>query len=210
LNTRAALPCRLFRRANGEKGAPVVFASSITRTEQDEDGQAMMGRQRRDQGRPFYEFRLEDRILGEPSTAPNQRVRHDLHKGLESFYSDIGRPSVDPQLMIRMLVVGHCYGIWSERRLIQEVELHLACRDNLHTHGFVSLFHVLHALRRVALLHRGLGHIESRRRLLLLGGVGHLGDHVIHLLHMGVVAEILGIGRADGHDGQKRYYQGCF
>jgi hypothetical protein len=34
----------------------------------------------------------------------------DLHKELEPYYSDIGRPSVDPELMIRMLVVGYCYG----------------------------------------------------------------------------------------------------
>ena len=44
------------------------------------------------------------------------------------FYSDIGRPSIDPELMIRMLIVGYCYGIRSERRLCEEVELHLAYR----------------------------------------------------------------------------------
>jgi hypothetical protein len=49
----------------------------------------------------------------------------DLHQELEPYYSDIGRPSVDPELMIRMLIVGYCYGIRSERRLTQEVELHL-------------------------------------------------------------------------------------
>ena len=92
----------------------------------------MMGRQRRDQGKLFYEFRLEDRI---PENHLLRRINvlvttvlADLHKGLESFYSDIGRPSVDPELMIRMLVVGYCYGIRSERRLTQEVELHLAYR----------------------------------------------------------------------------------
>src|SRR6266480_367352 len=47
---------------------------------------------------------------------------------LAPFYSEIGRPSVDPELMIRMLIVGYCYGIRSERRLTQEVELHLAYR----------------------------------------------------------------------------------
>jgi transposase len=92
----------------------------------------MMGRQRRDQGKLFYEFRLEDRI---PENHLLRRINvfvttalADLHKGLEPFYSDIGRPSVDPELMIRMLVVGYCYGIRSERRLTQEVELHLAYR----------------------------------------------------------------------------------
>jgi transposase len=52
----------------------------------------------------------------------------DLHKELEPHYSDIGRPSIDPELMIRMLIVGYCYGIRSERKLTQEVELHLAYR----------------------------------------------------------------------------------
>ncbi len=52
----------------------------------------------------------------------------DLHKELEPHYSDIGRPSIDPELMIRMLIVGYCYGIRSERRLCEEVELHLAYR----------------------------------------------------------------------------------
>ena len=91
-----------------------------------------MGRQRRDQGRLFYEFRLEDRI---PENHLLRRMNvfvtvalADLHKELEPHYSDIGRPSVDPELMIRMLIVGYCYGIRSERKLCQEVELHLAYR----------------------------------------------------------------------------------
>ena len=92
----------------------------------------MMGRQRRDQGRLFYEFRLEDRI---PENHLLRRMNvfvavalADLHKELEPNYSDIGRPSIDPELMIRMLMVGYCYGIRSERKLTQEVELHLAYR----------------------------------------------------------------------------------
>jgi len=92
----------------------------------------MMGRQRRDQGKLFYEFRLDDRI---PKNHLLRRIDvfvaaalADLHKELEPYYSDIGRPSVDPELMIRMLIVGYCYGIRSERRLAQEVELHLAYR----------------------------------------------------------------------------------
>ena len=92
----------------------------------------MMGRQRRDQGKLFYEFRLDDRI---PQNHLLRRIDvfvtgalADLHKKLEPYYSDIGRPSVDPELMIRMLIVGYCYGIRSERRLTQEVELHLAYR----------------------------------------------------------------------------------
>jgi hypothetical protein len=52
----------------------------------------------------------------------------DVHEQLQPFYSEIGRPSVDPELMIRMLIIGYCYGLRSERRLTQEVELHLAYR----------------------------------------------------------------------------------
>jgi transposase len=92
----------------------------------------MMGRRRRDQGKLFYEFRLDDRI---PKNHLLRRIDvfvtaalADLHQELEPYYSDIGRPSVDPELMIRMLIVGYCYGIRSERRLTQEVELHLAYR----------------------------------------------------------------------------------
>jgi transposase len=92
----------------------------------------MMGRRRRDQAKLFYEFRLDARI------SQNHLLRRidvfvtaalaDLHQELEPYYSDIGRPSVDPELMIRMLIVGYCYGIRSERRLTQDVELHLAYR----------------------------------------------------------------------------------
>ena len=55
-------------------------------------------------------------------------VLADMHERLKPYYSEIGRPSVDPDLMIRMLIVGYCYGLRSERRLTQEVELHLAYR----------------------------------------------------------------------------------
>ena len=92
----------------------------------------MMGRLRRDQGKLFYEFHLDDCI---PKNHLLRRIDvfvtaalTDLHQELEPYYSDIGRPSVDPELMIRTLIVGYCYGIRSERRLTQEVELHLAYR----------------------------------------------------------------------------------
>jgi transposase len=55
-------------------------------------------------------------------------VLADLREKLASFYSDNGRPSIDPELMMRMLLVGYCYGIRSERRLCEEVKLHLAYR----------------------------------------------------------------------------------
>ncbi|MFC7516703.1 transposase [Herbaspirillum sp. GCM10030257] len=55
---------------------------------------------------------------------------------LTDFYSQIGCPSVDPELIIRMLIIGYCYGIRSERRLCEEVHLNLAyrwfCRLGIH------------------------------------------------------------------------------
>jgi transposase len=56
------------------------------------------------------------------------RVLADLREKLAPFYSDIGRPSIDPELMLRMLIAGYCYGIGFERRLCEDVELHLAYR----------------------------------------------------------------------------------
>ena len=92
----------------------------------------MMGRQDGDQNQLFYLFNLEDRVpAGHLLRRINPLVRHaltDLRERLVAFYSRIGRPSIDPELMIRMLIVGYCYGIRSERRLCEEVELHLAYR----------------------------------------------------------------------------------
>ena len=92
----------------------------------------MMGRQRSDQSQLFYLFNLEDRIpAGHLLRRINpvvSRVLADLHEKLAPFYSEIGRPSIDPELMIRMLIVGYCYGVRFERRLCEEVELHLAYR----------------------------------------------------------------------------------
>ena len=56
------------------------------------------------------------------------RVLADLREKLKPFYSEAGRPSIDPELMLRMLIVGYCYGIRFERKLCEEVELHLAYR----------------------------------------------------------------------------------
>ncbi len=92
----------------------------------------MMGRGRGDQASLFYEFRLQDRI---PKDHLLRRINvfvvpvlDSVREQLKPYYSEIGRPSVDAELMIRMLIVGYCYGLRSERRLAQEVELHLAYR----------------------------------------------------------------------------------
>ncbi len=92
----------------------------------------MMGWQDRDQRQLFYEFSLDeviptDHLLRRMNVFATA-VLADLHGQLKPFYSDIGRPSIDPELMIRMLLVGYCYGIRYERRLCQEVALHLAYR----------------------------------------------------------------------------------
>ena len=92
----------------------------------------MMGRQTGDQSQLFYLFNLERRIpAGNLLRRINPvvtRILVELRDKLAAFYSDIGRPSIDPELMIRMLIVGYCYGIRSERRLCEEVDLHLAYR----------------------------------------------------------------------------------
>lgn len=92
----------------------------------------MMGRQERDQASLFYEFRLDDMIPREHLLRGIDvfvtAALTDLHDQLKPFYSDIGRPSIDPELLIRMHLVGYCFGIRSERKLCEEVKLHLAYR----------------------------------------------------------------------------------
>ena len=90
----------------------------------------MMGQAVGQQDRLFYEFSLEDRI---PANHLLRRIDAVLDLSWlraerSPFYSHAGCPSVDPELMIRMLLVGYCYSIRSERRLCQEVELDLAYR----------------------------------------------------------------------------------
>jgi len=90
----------------------------------------MLGRQESGQGQFFYCFDL-DRVV-----PPDQLVRQidgllDLswvHNELAPFYSHTGRPSIDPVLMIRMLVLGYVFALRSERRLCAEVQVNLAYR----------------------------------------------------------------------------------
>ena len=92
----------------------------------------MMGRQTVDQSQLFYLFNLEKRVperhLLRRINPTVTRILGEFRERLEPFYSDTGRPSIDPELLIRMLVVGYCYGIRSERKLCEEVKLHLAYR----------------------------------------------------------------------------------
>jgi transposase len=90
----------------------------------------MMGSQTSGQGRLFYSFNLEDHIPSNHLLRGIDRFLDldSLREHLAPFYSHTGRPSVDPELMVRMLVVGYCFGIRSERRLCEEVHLNLAYR----------------------------------------------------------------------------------
>jgi len=78
----------------------------------------------------FYDFCLDDHV---PDDHLLRKIDHFLdlesvRSELKPFYSTIGRPSIDPALMMRMLIVGYCMGIRSERRLCEEVHLNLAYR----------------------------------------------------------------------------------
>ena len=90
----------------------------------------MMGRLNQDQGQLFYSFCLDEAV------PDDHRVREiaavlDLswvHAELAPYYSHLGRPSIDPVLMIRMLVLGYVFAIRSERLLCREVQVNLAYR----------------------------------------------------------------------------------
>jgi len=90
----------------------------------------MMGERRVDQAKLFYEFSLERHVPQDHLLRAIDRFvdLDGVRTHLAPFYSAIGRPSVDPELMIRMLLVGYCLGIRSERRLCEEVHLNLAYR----------------------------------------------------------------------------------
>jgi len=89
----------------------------------------MMGQQPRTESL-FYYFRLEEQIPADhllrliDGYVDFSFVREQLR----GFYSALGRPSIDPEVLLRLLVVGYLYGITSERRLMEEVRMHLAYR----------------------------------------------------------------------------------
>src|SRR5438045_2668446 len=90
----------------------------------------MMGHRQVEQAALFYEFSLERHVPTDHLLRSLDRFVElgGLRRELAPFYSAISRPSVDPELMIRMLIVGYCFGIRSERRLCDEVHLNLAYR----------------------------------------------------------------------------------
>jgi transposase len=78
----------------------------------------------------IYAFSLEEAVPSDHLLRKIDRFLDfdGLRTHLRPYYSNIGRPSVDPELMVRMLIVGYCFGIRSERRLCEEVHLNLAYR----------------------------------------------------------------------------------
>jgi transposase len=90
----------------------------------------MMGRLNRDQGQLFYSFSLDEAV---PDDHPVREIAAVLdlswvHAELAPYYPELGRPSIDPVLMIRMLIVGYVFAIRSERALCRDVRVNLAYR----------------------------------------------------------------------------------
>jgi transposase len=89
----------------------------------------MMGHHSRSEAL-FYYFRLEDQVPEDHLLRLIDRHVnfHFVRAQLKDSYSDTGRPSVDRELMLRMLLIGYLYGITSERKLVEELRMHLAWR----------------------------------------------------------------------------------
>ena len=90
----------------------------------------MMGERQVQQDALFYEFSLERHVPEKHLLRAVDRFvdLSGVRGHLAPFYSATGRPSIDPELLIRMLIVGYCFGIRSERRLCEEVHLNLGYR----------------------------------------------------------------------------------
>jgi transposase len=90
----------------------------------------MIGPRQVAQGALFYEFSIEDHVPPEHLLRAIDRFVYlgDMRQHLAPYYSTTGRPSVDPEQVVRMLIVGYTFGIRSERRLCEEVHVNLAYR----------------------------------------------------------------------------------
>ena len=90
----------------------------------------MMGQHSGNQDRLFYSFNLDAHVPADHLLRGIDRFLDltELRQHLAPFYSHTGRPSIDPEMMVRMLLVGYCFGIRSERRLCEELHLNLAYR----------------------------------------------------------------------------------
>ena len=90
----------------------------------------MMGQQPGAQKPLFYSFSLDEHVPSDHLLRGIDRYLDlsELRRQLAPFYSHTGRPSIDPELMVRILIIGYSFGIRSERRLCEEVHLNLAYR----------------------------------------------------------------------------------
>jgi len=90
----------------------------------------MMGQLPAGQSALFYDFCLDNYISQDHFLRQIDRILDlsKLRRHLAPYYSHTGRPSIDPELLIRMLIIAYCFGIRSERRLCEEVHLNLAYR----------------------------------------------------------------------------------
>src|ERR1700728_543316 len=89
----------------------------------------MMGQHDRSEAL-FYYFRLEDQV---PENHLLRLIEKHIsfefiRQQLKDSYSETGRPSIDPELLLRILLIGYLYGITSERKLVEELRMHLAWR----------------------------------------------------------------------------------
>ena len=90
----------------------------------------MMGRLDHDQEELFYSFRLDEAV---PDDHPVRKIAAVLdlswvHSELAPYYPKMGRPSIDPELMVRMLIIGYVFAIRSERAICRDVQVNLAYR----------------------------------------------------------------------------------
>ena len=90
----------------------------------------MIGRRDDSQCRFVFDFRLEEHVPTDHLVRKIDAVLDTgwVHGGLAAYYSHTGRPSIDPEVMFRMLILGYVFAIRSETRLCEEVQVNLACR----------------------------------------------------------------------------------
>ena len=89
----------------------------------------MMGQHARSESL-FYYFRIEDQVPeNHLLRLLDRHISFDfVREKLKDSYSDTGRPSIDPELLLRILLIGYLYGVTSERKLVEELQMHLAWR----------------------------------------------------------------------------------
>ena len=112
----------------------------------------MMGERRVMQEALFYGFSLERHVPDNHLLRKIDRFvdLSEVRRHLEPCYSETGRPSIDPELMMRMLIVGYSFGIRSERRLCDEVHLNLAYRWTSVDWGSTARFPIIRPSPRTA------------------------------------------------------------